>query len=319
MNYLRDFSKVKVLVVGDLMLDRYWWGTVKRISPEAPVPIVHLNKSSFTVGGAANVAANVAGLGAEVVLIGVIGKDQESVYFREALLKANVSDKFLIAAENHTTTVKTRVIAHSQQVLRIDQEINTELNKFETEHLLQIVKDAITKAEVVIISDYAKGLLSDDVLKILIDEAKSQNKNVLIDPKGKDFKKYSGATILTPNKKELGEACGFDEDRVNVLEDIGRSLMSQINLSALLVTQGENGMTLMQNNKKSIYMKASAREIYDVTGAGDTVIATLGVSIGAGRSLETSAQIANTAAGIVVEQVGTSIITREKLEPKIEY
>lgn len=311
---LERFSKVKVLVVGDLMLDRYWWGTVSRISPEAPVPIVRLKNSTFAAGGAANVAANVAGLGAEAFLVGLVGTDEEAKQFSEVLLQANVSADYLIFSENRPTTVKTRIIAHSQQVLRIDQEENNELSEQESVNYLQIISELINKTDIIILSDYAKGFLTEIILSSLITLAKEKDKPVLVDPKGKNYRKYAGATLLTPNKKEAAEACNIDEDQKELVETAGNKLISELNLSSLLITQGEDGMTLLQVGQEPVNLKASARKIFDVTGAGDTVIATLGVALGAGNSLEKSAEIANIAAGLVVEQVGTTAIKFTELE-----
>lgn len=311
---LERFSKVKVLVVGDLMLDRYWWGTVSRISPEAPVPIVRLKNSTFAAGGAANVAANVAGLGAEAFLVGLVGTDEEAKQFSEVLLQANVSADYLIFSENRPTTVKTRIIAHSQQVLRIDQEENNELSEQESVNYLQIISELINKTDIIILSDYAKGFLTEIILSGLVTLAKEKDKPVLVDPKGKNYRKYAGATLLTPNKKEAAEACNIDEDQKELVETAGNKLISELNLSSLLITQGEDGMTLLQVGQEPVNLKASARKIFDVTGAGDTVIATLGVALGAGNSLEKSAEIANIAAGLVVEQVGTTAIKFTELE-----
>jgi rfaE bifunctional protein kinase chain/domain len=315
---LEGFSQVKVLVVGDIMLDRYWWGTVNRISPEAPVPIVRLQKSTFAVGGAANVAANIAGLGAEAFLVGLVGKDEEAKSFSEMLLKTNVSDEYLVYSETRPTTVKTRIIAHNQQVLRLDQEENTEIGEFETQQCLRNIDELIEKTDVVIISDYAKGLLTEKILTRLITTASKKNKPVLVDPKGKNYTKYAGATLLTPNKKEAAEACKLDESQKELIEIAGNKLIAELDLKSLLITQGEDGMTLLQNKKEPLHLKASAREIFDVTGAGDTVIATLSVAIGAGNSLENSAEIANIAAGLVVEQVGTTAIKINELKNALQ-
>lgn len=311
---LERFSKVKVLVVGDLMLDRYWWGTVTRISPEAPVPIVRLKNSTFAAGGAANVAANVAGLGAEAFLIGLVGADEEAKQFTEALSQANVSADYLICSKNRPTTVKTRIVAHNQQVLRLDQEENGELSEGESKDSLDKLSEIVNKTDIIILSDYAKGFLTETILSGLITLAKEKNIPVLVDPKGKNYRKYVGATLLTPNKKEAAEACNLEEDQEELVEVAGNKLIAELNLTALLITRGEEGMTLLKSDRKPLNLKASARKIFDVTGAGDTVIATLAVALGAGNSLEKSAEIANTAAGLVVEQVGTTAIKFTELK-----
>lgn len=318
MKSLEKFSDVKILVIGDLMLDRYWWGSVTRISPEAPVPVVHLQKSTYAVGGAANVAANIAGLGAQPILIGLVGKDEDSGKFCDGLKKANVSDEFLLYSETRPTIVKTRVIAHSQQIVRIDQEIVNELDEVEETEIFEKIANVIDEVQVLIFSDYAKGLLTDNLLAKTINIASAKNKLVLVDPKGKDYRKYKGATLLTPNKKEASEACKIEENKINWIKSAAEKLIFESDLEAILITQGEEGMTLFKKNGTSHHFHASAREIYDVTGAGDTVIATLAVSLGAGDTLENAAEIANIAAGLVVEQVGTTAIKYNDLLNYIE-
>lgn len=308
-----NFSDAKVLVIGDLMLDRYWWGSVTRISPEAPVPVVHLKESTFAVGGAANVAANISGLGAQAYLVGIIGNDIDANKFCEALEKVNVSDRYLIASDKRPTTVKTRIVAHNQQIVRVDQEIVKELDEVEENLLFQRVEGLIEEIDLIIFSDYAKGLLTEKFLQNVIEIAKSHEKPVLVDPKGKNYHKYKGATLLTPNKKEAAEACKIEENEVDWINSAGRFLISEIELDAILITQGEEGMTLLKKDGNSQHFHASAREIYDVTGAGDTVIATLSVALASGNTLEAAAEIANIAAGLVVEQVGTTAITFEDL------
>ncbi len=313
MKQLENFSKVKVLVVGDVMLDRYWWGNVNRISPEAPVPVVHLKETSLVAGGAANVAVNIAGLTAEPFLVGIIGDDKEAELFPALLNNSKISADYLIKLPNRQTTLKTRVVAHSQQVVRIDQESKLNLTNSDEDKIWGKIKDLIKKVDLVVLSDYNKGFLTENLLRRLITTSLESNKFILVDPKGKNYNKYQGATILTPNLKEIAEACELDESEPEMLERAGNQLLATLDLKALLITQGEEGMTLLEKNKKSIHLIARAREVYDVTGAGDTVIATLAVAIGAGLSLAESANAANIAAGIVVEQVGTSTINFDEL------
>lgn len=317
MKHLENFSKVKVLVVGDIMLDRYWWGSVSRISPEAPVPVVHLNETSLVAGGAANVAVNIAGLSAEPFLIGMIGDDREAELLPAVLNESKISPDYLIKLSNRQTTVKTRVLAHSQQVVRIDQESKLNLTTSEEEAIWKKIESLIKEIDLIVVSDYNKGFLTDNLLNRLITTAIKNNKFILVDPKGKNFNKYRGAAILTPNLKEAAEACGMDETEPNIIEQAGQKLFSALDLKALLITQGEEGMTLLEKNKKSIHLTARARKVYDVTGAGDTVIATLAVAIGAGLSLVESSNAANIAAGIVVEQVGTSAINFDELKNSV--
>lgn len=314
MNFLDNFSKLKVLIVGDVMLDRFWWGSVKRISPEAPVPIVDLKKTSLVVGGAANVAANVAGLGAEAILVGVIGEDEEARIFPDVLKSSNVSADYLVSLKDRPTSVKTRIIAHSQQVVRIDREIKASLSAQEETQVWEKINRILSKIDVIIISDYAKGVLTDDLLSRLITKANYLNKKILVDPKGKRYLKYKNATILTPNKREAAEACNLEDESDSVLEKAGKKLLEELNLEGLLITRGGEGMSIIQKNFETTKLKALARKIFDVTGAGDTVIATLAVSLGAGADFIDSAKIANIAAGLVVEQIGTTAITIDELK-----
>ena len=316
MNLLKfkNFTKVKVLIVGDVMIDRFWWGNVTRISPEAPVPVVKLEKTSLVAGGAANVAANVAGLGAEAFLVGVVGEDQEADLLPQLLSSLNISDKYLIKIPNRQTTVKTRIIAHSQQIVRLDQEDKETLTSRNEEKVWTMIERLITVTDVIIISDYAKGLLSDKLLMRLITKGKELKKYVLVDPKGKNFTKYKNASILTPNRSEIIEAFkleSFDKESAGSLSE---KIISELNLEALLVTQGEDGMSLFEKSKEKLHLKAIARDVYDVTGAGDTVIACLATAIGSRMTLKESAELANLAAGLVVEHVGTTPITLEMLK-----
>lgn len=317
MKQLENFSKVKVLIIGDVMLDRYWWGSVDRISPEAPVPVVHLKEKSLVAGGAANVAANIAGLSATPFLVGVIGDDKEAELFPGILNNSKISADYLIKLPNHQTTVKTRVVAHSQQVVRIDQESKLKLTNLDEENILAKLKVLIEQVDLILLSDYNKGFLTENLTKRLIIIAKENNKFVLVDPKGKNYNKYQGATILTPNLREITEACDLEETDSKLIEQAGNRLLSELGLEALLVTKGEEGMTLLEKGKTSVNLSAKARKVYDVTGAGDTVIATLAVAIGAGLSFAESSNAANIAAGIVVEQVGTSTISFDKLNDAI--
>jgi D-beta-D-heptose 7-phosphate kinase/D-beta-D-heptose 1-phosphate adenosyltransferase len=314
MSLLEKFAKVRVLVIGDVMLDRYWWGSASRISPEAPVPVVRQHQESLVGGGAANVAANVVGLGAEVVLIGIVGNDPEADLLAETLERSNISAENLVRIENRPTTLKTRVIANHQQVARIDRETSENLSDKDEERVWQKICQALEMVEVVIVSDYAKGLLSDKLLLRLITTASSKNLPILVDPKGKDYQKYIGASLITPNRKEALEACQFEWDEPSIVFKAGEKLLTEFDFRAVLITEGEAGMTLFERGKLGFHLNAAARHVFDVTGAGDTVIATLGVAVGAGIDLLKAAEIANLAAGFVVEEVGTTVIEKDKLE-----
>jgi D-beta-D-heptose 7-phosphate kinase/D-beta-D-heptose 1-phosphate adenosyltransferase len=307
-NILAEFSKVKVLVVGDVMLDRYWWGSMTRISPEAPVPIVNLERETFVVGGAANVAANIKGLGAIPYLVGVIGDDQNGNVLKETLESVNIKSNSLVTISERPTTVKTRIIAHQQQIGRIDQESTQTLLPEEEELVWQKCLDLINGVDIVVVSDYLKGLLSETFLLRLIMTSNLSGKKILIDPKGKDYRKYKNATLLTPNRKEA-----FEASRKTDVKSAGETLISQLALESLLITEGEEGMTIFEKNVPPFQLNAMARHVYDVTGAGDTVIASLAVALAAGYNLKKAAEIANIAAGCVVEEVGTTSINFERL------
>ncbi len=296
------------MIVGDVMLDRYCWGSVNRISPEAPVPVVNLDRTEVTLGGAANVAANVVGLGAKAWLVGVIGKDAEAELFPKILQEKGISHDNLVELENRPTTVKTRIVAHNQHIVRIDQETTEQLSNEAENKVWSKIIAIFDQANIVIISDYAKGLLTDSLILRLITLGVERGKPVLVDPKGKDYAKYRGATLLTPNKREAYQATGIED-----IEQAGQVLMKTTDLKALLITQGENGMTLFEKNDKSFKLNALARKVYDVTGAGDTVIATLAVALASGFNLREAAGLANIAAGFVVEKVGTTTIDIKEL------
>jgi D-beta-D-heptose 7-phosphate kinase/D-beta-D-heptose 1-phosphate adenosyltransferase len=313
MQILNALERTKVLVVGDIMLDRYWWGSVARISPEAPVPVVRLVRQTLAAGGAANVAVNVAGLGARPLLVGVVGSDDEARLIRQELEHSAVNVGSLIEVPDRPTTVKTRVIAHSQQVARIDQETDADLDGSAQEKVIAKLADLVPEADAVIVSDYAKGLLTNEMLAELMAICRNAGKCVLVDPKGKDYKKYRGATMITPNRREAAEACNFDENSEKMVERSGAKLIGDLDIEAVLITQGEAGMTLFRHDRPPRHFPTAAREVYDVTGAGDTVIATLASTLGAGADLETATDLANIAAGLVVEQIGTTAVSLNDL------
>lgn len=313
-NYLNKFSKIKVLVVGDIMIDQYWWGRVDRISPEAPVPVVQVSKKSYAAGGAANVAANIVGLGAEPILVGIVGTDSEGENLLNLLEKNHTKTENIYISQYRPTTVKTRIIANNQQVVRIDQEKVASLNKNEKDFLIKSFDKLITKVDIVLISDYAKGIFSEDICSRLITKAVAKGKLTIVDPKGKNYQKYKNATVLTPNQKEALEANNLEFNGEDSIQKAGNLLLSELNLECLIITRGKDGMTLFQKNKDYKNLNASARKVFDVTGAGDTVIATLATAIGAGLDFQFAARIANFAAGKVVEQVGTSIIKIEDIQ-----
>jgi D-glycero-beta-D-manno-heptose-7-phosphate kinase len=302
-----QFSKARLLVVGDVMLDRYWFGDTNRISPEAPVPVVQVGKIDERLGGAANVARNVAALGAKTTILGVIGDDEPGRRVSE-LLKSSGVDSQLEVDGKVPTTVKLRVIARQQQLIRLDFEEAP--SRAALAHKLERYEKLVGDADVVILSDYGKGALGQ--VALMIDQARAQKKMILVDPKGDDYAKYRGATVLTPNRSELRQVVGqwtSEDDLIKRVQDLRKSL----DLKALLLTRSEEGMSLFTETGVS-HVKAQAREVFDVSGAGDTVIATLAVALAAGWPLERAMDLANRAGGIVVGKLGTATVTSEELQ-----
>ncbi|PCJ38922.1 MAG: bifunctional heptose 7-phosphate kinase/heptose 1-phosphate adenyltransferase [Moraxellaceae bacterium] len=301
------FEKAHVLVVGDVMLDRYWHGPTSRISPEAPVPVVHVNHVEDRPGGAGNVALNIAALGAGARLIAVTGKDDAAKSLTSSLNAAGVACDF-IGTEDSPTIIKLRVMSRHQQLIRLDFEEG--FASLDADELLEHFTVALPHASVVVLSDYNKGCLQDH--QALINAAKVQGISVLADPKGSDFSKYKGATLLTPNLTEFEAVVGACETE-EVLVSRGLALLEELELQALLITRGENGMTLLRAGQSEMHFPARAREVFDVTGAGDTVISVLAASLAAGESLPISTALSNIAASIVVKKLGTAAISAPEL------
>ena len=301
-----DCSNAKVLVVGDVMLDRYWFGDVSRISPEAPVPVVHVQRTEERPGGAANVARNIASMGGKATLLSVVGDDEAGRSLAALLAKEHVNTLFHKDAQL-PTTVKLRVIGRQQQLLRIDFE--TPPSREVLEDKLDDFESLVDGVDVVILSDYGKGGLTH--VSKMINVAKVHGKRILVDPKGDDFARYRGATLLTPNRGEFRQVVGRWKDE----DDLARRaelLRSELELEALLVTRSEEGMSLF-SSAGAMHEPTQAQEVYDVSGAGDTVIATLGLMMAAGINMQDAVRIANRAAGVVVGKLGTATVSREEL------
>ncbi len=305
------FQDAKLLVIGDVMLDRYWHGDAFRVSPEAPVPVVKVENREDRPGGAGNVALNIAALGSAATLVGIIGNDEAGTELKSRLEAAGVYCDFLVSNSKPTIT-KLRVISRHQQLIRLDFE-----EKFTEEDVKDLgnkVEALIQDCQVMVISDYAKGALAD--VPCLIDLARKYNIPVVVDPKGSDFTKYRGATLMTPNLSEF-EAVVGPCDNEQVLVEKGLLLLKQLDLSALLITRGEHGMTLIRPESAELHLPAKAREVFDVTGAGDTVISVLAASLAAGDSLADSTALANLAAGLVVAKLGTAAISGPEMRRAI--
>ena len=310
---VNQFQGQPVLVLGDVMLDRYWWGTVDRISPEAPVPVVCKRRSSSAPGGAANAAANIAALGGTAILFSVIGADEAGQQIRQLLQSRQVDCAGLRVDSKRVTTVKTRVVAHGQHVVRIDEEVSTPLADAEVEHLEAKLAEMLPLAKAVLLSDYAKGVLTPALLRRVFDLANQQGVPVLVDPKGNDYYRYAGATIVTPNRSELALATGLPVHGHEDVVKAGQQLLEMLEGTTVLVTEGKDGMTLLLQDRAVHHLPTCARQVFDVTGAGDTVIAAFTLAVAAGADLLAAAWLANQAAGLAVEQVGTVAVTRQKL------
>ncbi|MBN9286594.1 MAG: bifunctional D-glycero-beta-D-manno-heptose-7-phosphate kinase/D-glycero-beta-D-manno-heptose 1-phosphate adenylyltransferase HldE [Gammaproteobacteria bacterium] len=302
-----NFSPCKIIVLGDAMLDRYWHGDTSRISPEAPVPVVRIEKNEERVGGAANVAVNVQALGASTTLIAAVGKDDAGERLSAMLQEKKVECKF-VYSPSASTTLKLRVLGRHQQLIRLDFE---DKQRWSAATMIEKLEPIISDAHVIILSDYAKGVISEP--QAIIGYARAKGIKVLVDPKNPDLSVYRGATMLTPNLGEFEAAVGHCENEAEI-ERKGLALVKELDLEGLLVTRGSQGMTLIARDEKPVHIPAQAREVFDITGAGDTVIAVLGACLGVGTSLLQAAKLANTAAAISVGRLGTATITYQELQ-----
>ena len=309
------------LVIGDLMLDRYLIGDVERISPEAPVPVVLLKHTNERAGGAANVAANLAGLGIKTHIAGCVGNDVQATTLLGLLKEMGIETNGVIQSDARPTVAKTRIMSSHQQIVRLDQESSIPYNTAEKKALkAQISKQLAAKPAIVVLSDYAKGVLNDEACKSIIKECHHLKIPVIADPKGRDYSKYLGATALTPNKKEIAEACSVNPDDNDALLLAANQLRKTLHLEFLAVTRGEEGISLLDdimhhsgNVDSALHIAATAKQVFDVSGAGDTVIATLAAGLINGLKPHEALELANTAAGIVVGKVGTVPISQQEL------
>ena len=300
-------KSVRLMVLGDVMLDEYIWGDAVRISPEAPVPVVRYETRSRALGGAANGAAVAATLGGDVSLCGVVGKDGVGASLDELLTEFRIRD-LLVADGSRPTITKVRVMAGRQQVVRIDTEDVTGLTESMEQQIIDRMLEALDDCAALLISDYGKSVCSPRLLRQVIDRAIEKQLPIVVDPKGFNFEKYRGCTVVTPNMAEAEAAVRQSPSDEGDTDDVGRGLLEMVHCHAVLLTQGPQGMTLFRADEEPLRIPTSARNVFDVTGAGDTVAATLALSLGAGALLEDAARLANLAAGVVVGKVGTSVI-----------
>lgn len=310
------FKTQRVLVVGDVMLDRYFWGAVERISPEAPVPVVRLDHKTHVAGGAANVAANLRGLGCEVTLAGLVGDDEDGRQLLELLRASGVETAAILSRTDRPTICKTRILGGRQQILRVDTEKTGEFSQELKAQLLSRIEAQISGCAAIVLSDYGKGVLSDEVCQALVQRGQELSIPTFVDPKGLHYEKYAGCYVISPNRLELGAATSTDASDLDLLLKNGQQLRSDLGIGHLVVTLGELGITLIEETGSHRF-PALAREVFDVSGAGDTVIATMAAAVAADLPLHEAVRVANLAAGIVVGKLGTVPIFREELLAKL--
>jgi D-beta-D-heptose 7-phosphate kinase/D-beta-D-heptose 1-phosphate adenosyltransferase len=315
---IKGFPKVKLLVVGDIMMDRSILGKVSRISPEAPVPVIIVEKEDFNLGGAANVAHNIRSLGGIVSLCGVLGDDENGQKIYKRIVEKGIQPEGIFFEQGRQTTVKTRIIAHHphyQQLVRVDRETTDHANVSTSRNLSKFLMEKINDFDGIVISDYGKGLLTRRLIEIIIKGARKSRRLIMVDPKVKNFFLYKGATVITPNTKEASEASRIPIINQSSVEKMGRGLLKRLRCDALVITQGEKGMTIFEPHQEPYPVPTVAKAVYDVTGAGDTVIGTMALALGTGAhvSVKDAASLANYAAGVVVGKVGTAIVSKEEL------
>lgn len=319
MDYKKIISRFKdknILVIGDIILDHYIWGKVDRISPEAPVPVVEVTRESFLLGGAANVAYNIVSLGGKASVIGINGQDIAGEALMNILMQRGVNCDGIFT-ENRPTTVKTRVIAHNQQVVRFDREDKKYVDGKILKGILNYINSVILNYDAVIVSDYKKGMISPELVKDIVKKTKPKGTFIAVDPKIGHFDFYKGVSLITPNVMEASSGSNIEIRDDKTLLKAGKSLMKKLSCKAVLITRGEQGMSLFRKEKVS-HIPTVARKVYDVTGAGDTVISAFTLAYASGANMEDAAVIANHAAGIVVGEVGTAVTTADQVMESFE-
>jgi D-beta-D-heptose 7-phosphate kinase/D-beta-D-heptose 1-phosphate adenosyltransferase len=318
LKYIRKFPQAKILVLGDLIMDEFIWGKVDRISPEAPVPVVNVSSESLRLGGAGNVLNNVHDLGGKAFICGVIGNDEMGRRLIHQIRHMGIDTEGVIVERDRTTTVKTRVIAHNQQMVRFDRENRVNSSESSQGNIISYFKKHLKELDAVIISDYQKGVVCHKILKEVLPLIHKHRKIICVDPKPKNFSLYRGVTAVTPNQKEAGIVTGIDIQTEEDLIEAGKAILHKLTCRVVLITRGEEGMTLLEQRGKITHIPTVAKEIYDVTGAGDTVIGAFSLALAVGASFQEAALISNYAAGIVISKLGTATASREELENAIK-
>jgi D-beta-D-heptose 7-phosphate kinase/D-beta-D-heptose 1-phosphate adenosyltransferase len=313
-----NFRDKKILVIGDLILDEFIWGKVSRISPEAPVPVVWANSESFMPGGASNVANNINSLGGKAHIVGVVGNDERAGILKGELEHRGVNIDGIFRDPQRPTILKTRVIAHQQQVVRIDREKTDPLKDSSIKKILNFIEGIIDEMDGVIVEDYGKGLITPKLLDKVIPMAKKKKKIIAVDPKEEHFSYYKGVTLLTPNNAEASRASGFEIKDKATLKKAGIALLKKLKVRVLLITLGEEGMMVFEQGKPAKKIDTIAQEVFDVSGAGDTVASSYTLSLISGANPIQAAHIANCAAGVVVGKVGIAVVTRDEIINRIK-
>ena len=312
-----NIGKARVLILGDIMLDEYLYGAVSRISPEAPVPIVEVNQDQIRLGGAANVANNIRALGDEPILIGTIGLDDAAIKLSHLLKENGISKDYLIDDKDRCTTIKTRIIANSQQVVRADRENRAEISDKIEKRILDRINSVIDKIQAVILSDYGKGVITSTLLQKIIPLCIEKGIFIAVDPKDANFFNYKQVSVVTPNHHEAGFVAGRKIRTEHDLEIVGKKLLDKLQARSLLITRGEKGMALFHDSGKMDLFPTVAKKVFDVTGAGDTVIASFVSAMAAGAELTEAAEVANCAAGVVVAEIGTATVSGKRLKEEL--
>jgi rfaE bifunctional protein kinase chain/domain len=317
--YFQGFSRARILVLGDLILDHFVWGKVHRVSPEAPVPVVHVDSESYRMGGAANVYHNILTLGGKAELCGVVGADPVGKQFLADIRQSSQFSPGILVDPGRPTIKKTRVIAHNQQIVRFDVEQCHNISPKLTQKMIRHLAARLPEVSCLVISDYAKGLITRELMETIQHLATRHGIPIVVDPKVEHMAFYEGVTILTPNHLEAKQAAGFHHNQDIPVDQIGISLVKRLGCQAVVITRGEEGMSIFEQSGQSWTIPAVARQVYDVTGAGDTVVSTLALALSAKAPLPDAAVLANQAAGIVVGMVGTATVTRAQLQEVLNH
>ena len=317
LNILDNFKNKKILVIGDIMLDKYIWGDVSRISPEAPVQVVNVLRETFEAGGAANVASNISALGGRALMAGITGNDGAGKILMDELKKKNIDVNGILIDKDRQTTQKVRILGKSQQLLRVDYENNEHIHVDLENAIISFVEKNIKNADVVVISDYAKGVITPEAGRKIMQLSKQNNKPIIVDPKPKHKEFYKDMTLITPNNAEASEMSGIEGESDETAIKMGNNLLKNLNAN-ILITRGEKGMSLFEKNGSITSIPSKAREVYSLIGAGDTVVATIALAVASGADFREAAILSNIAAGIKVGKMGTASVSVEEIKKEVE-